>query len=1105
MRVRGTARSRCCARLEHAWRLLGPETGERERFFATLALGMALIYDGRGDVGAGLLRDATRLLERSDALSDDPRLLSSTALGPLWLREAATSRALVERAIDAARRQGAVGALPQALWLAARDAATSDRWALAEARYEEAIRLARETDQATSLCAALAGLACVEARAGREAACREHADEALALSAEHDLGFFRLWALDALAELEAGLGAYELAVARLEDKEELLAERGIEDPDVSGVPELVEALLRLDRAGEARRRLEQFAARAEAKGQPWALARLARCRGLLGGSEQLDEHFGAALLLHERTPDRFEEARTRLCYGEALRRTRRRVVARGELRRALETFDALGAAPWAERTGLELHATGERARRRDAEHAGPAHPARAAGGARARRRAHDAGGGREALPQPQDRRVPPAQRLPQARDRLAERPVVRAGRRREPGSGCDGATAARDSGGALMRSPDAARTVAAPTERDAIPRRRTMTAQAIDPAKVEQFVMTALGELGATLNCALVVIGDRLGLYRAMAGAGLLTPAELAESTGTDERYVREWLNAQAAGGYVTYDPDEGRYALPPEHAVALADESSPAFLPGAFQLMAAAVRDEPRITEAFRSGAGVGWHEHSHGVFEGCERFFRPGYQANLVESWIPALDGVDAKLRAGARVADVGCGHGASTLIMAEAFPRSTFTGFDYHDGSIAAATERARAAGVSDRVRFEVAAADAYPGAGYDLVDDVRLPARHGRPRRRRRPRPASRWPPDGTWLIVEPFANDRVEDNLNPVGRIYYGASTLLCTPASLLPGGRARARRAGRRAAPARRGDRRRLHALPPCRRDAVQPRPRGAAVTPTAPTASRARASRRAPAIPTRRASSSATACGSTTRSTATASRRCCCSRPGRSSTRATGRRRSPTSPATAASSRSTAAATAARTARAASAAYVEAEFAADALAVMDATATERAVLVGLSCGALWATPPRGRAPGARRGHRLHRPGRPARAAASRARDRSCASRRSSTRDEGWAKYNRHYWLRDYRGFLEFFFGQMFNEPHSTKQIEDCVGWGLETDPETLADTRSALSLLRRRELRRAAPSACAARCWSIHGDQDLIRPHAQGAALARAHRRASS
>jgi hypothetical protein len=204
--------------------------------------------------------------------------------------------------------------------------------------------------------------------------------------------------------------------------------------------------------------------------------------------------------------------------------------------------------------------------------------------------------------------------------------------------------------------------------------------QPIDEAKVEAFVNQAVGELGATLNAALVVIGDRLGLYKAMAGAGPLTAAELAERTSTSERYVREWLNGQAAGGYVTYDA--GRYELPPEHALALADENSPAFLPGAFQLMTACVRDEPKIREAFRSGAGVGWHQHDHGVFDGCERFFAPGYQANLVQSWIPALDGVDAKLRAGALVADVGCGHGASTTIMAAAYPQSDFTGFDYHE---------------------------------------------------------------------------------------------------------------------------------------------------------------------------------------------------------------------------------------------------------------------------------------------------------------------------------------------------------------------------------------------------------------------------------------
>jgi SAM-dependent methyltransferase len=311
----------------------------------------------------------------------------------------------------------------------------------------------------------------------------------------------------------------------------------------------------------------------------------------------------------------------------------------------------------------------------------------------------------------------------------------------------------------------------------------TTQTQAIDEGKVQQFLGQALGELGATLNAALVVIGDRLGLYKAMAGAGPLTAGALAERTGTDERSVREWLNAQAAGGYVTYDPDGERYELPAEHAFVLADEDSPAFLPGAFELMTAAVRDEPHVTESFRHGAGLGWHEHSHGVFSGCERFFRPGYQANLVASWIPALDGVQDKLRAGARVADVGCGHGASTLILAEVFPTSELVGFDYHEGSIAQANERAREAGVADRVRFEVAPAGAYPGDGYDLVatfdclHDMGDPvgaARHVH----------STLAPDGTWLIVEPFAGDRVEDNLTPVGRIYYAASTLLCTPASL---------------------------------------------------------------------------------------------------------------------------------------------------------------------------------------------------------------------------------------------------------------------------------------------------------------------------------
>ena len=305
----------------------------------------------------------------------------------------------------------------------------------------------------------------------------------------------------------------------------------------------------------------------------------------------------------------------------------------------------------------------------------------------------------------------------------------------------------------------------------------------LDMDRVNEFVGQVIGEIGATLNTALVAIGDRLGLYRAMAGAGALSPAELAARTGTAERYVREWLNAQAAGGYVTYDPGTATYELPPEHALALADEESPAFLAGFFQIAAATVRDAPRLVDAFRSGAGLGWHEHDEDVFHGCERFFRTSYRTNLVPAWIPALDGVEAKLRAGASVADVGCGHGASTLLMAEAFPASTFVGFDYHPGSIATAERRARDAGVSDRVRFEVAPASSFPGRGYDLVTTFDCLHDMGDPvgAARHVLRSLDR---DGTWMIVEPMAGDRVEDNLNPVGRAYYGFSTLLCTPASL---------------------------------------------------------------------------------------------------------------------------------------------------------------------------------------------------------------------------------------------------------------------------------------------------------------------------------
>lgn len=305
----------------------------------------------------------------------------------------------------------------------------------------------------------------------------------------------------------------------------------------------------------------------------------------------------------------------------------------------------------------------------------------------------------------------------------------------------------------------------------------------LDTDALMAFVLRAVEEAGATLNAGLVVMGDQLGYYRDLAAHGPTTPAELATRTGTGEPYAREWLNAQAAGAYVTYDPDSGRYTLPPEQAVALTVEDSPAFLPGLFQIALGTVHDTGQIMEAARADTGFGWHEHGADVHVGCERFFRPGYHANLVEAWLPALDGMVDRLTRGATVADVGCGHGASTVLMAQAFPGSTFVGYDYHEGSVATARERAEAAGVGDRVRFEVASAQDFPGTGYDLVtmfdalhdmgDPVGAAAHvHGA------------LADDGTWMIVEPMAGDRVEDNLNPVGRAYYGFSTLLCTPTSL---------------------------------------------------------------------------------------------------------------------------------------------------------------------------------------------------------------------------------------------------------------------------------------------------------------------------------
>lgn len=304
---------------------------------------------------------------------------------------------------------------------------------------------------------------------------------------------------------------------------------------------------------------------------------------------------------------------------------------------------------------------------------------------------------------------------------------------------------------------------------------------AVDMDQLNAFVGRFVGDLGAAVHAGMVVIGEKLGLYKALA-ARPMTSAELAAQTSTDERYVREWLSSQAAGGYVTYNEKNRKFSLSEEQAFTLANEDSPAYLPGAFQLALGSLAAVPRITESFRTGAGMSWGEHDEGVFHGCETFFRPGYAANLVTSWIPALDGVQQKLEAGAQVADVGCGKGASTILMAKAFPNSQFFGFDYHEESIEGARASAKRQGVADRVTFEVAKAKEFPGKDYDFVavfdclHDMGDPvgaASHVRKSLKK----------DGTWMVVEPFANDDLKDNLNPVGRVYYSFSTLLCTPCS----------------------------------------------------------------------------------------------------------------------------------------------------------------------------------------------------------------------------------------------------------------------------------------------------------------------------------
>jgi 2-polyprenyl-3-methyl-5-hydroxy-6-metoxy-1,4-benzoquinol methylase len=307
--------------------------------------------------------------------------------------------------------------------------------------------------------------------------------------------------------------------------------------------------------------------------------------------------------------------------------------------------------------------------------------------------------------------------------------------------------------------------------------------RAINPDKLNAFLNQAVGDMGAALHASVVLMGDRLGLFRAMKDGTPVTSQQLSERTGVRERYVREWLKANAASKYVDYDAATDTYSLNPEQAFALAEENTALDLPGFHYMLASLMRDGDKLAEAFRQGRGFGWHEHDKDLFVGCERFFRPTYLTHLVSEWIPALTDVEAKLRAGAKVADIGCGHGASTLLMAKAYPKSKFTGFDYHDGSIESARASAKRQNLQDAVTFEVAPAAAIPGSGYDLVacfdclHDMGDPvgaAKHIK----------KALAPGGTWMVVEPIAGDDTASNLNPVGRIYYSASLMCCVPASL---------------------------------------------------------------------------------------------------------------------------------------------------------------------------------------------------------------------------------------------------------------------------------------------------------------------------------
>jgi SAM-dependent methyltransferase len=320
----------------------------------------------------------------------------------------------------------------------------------------------------------------------------------------------------------------------------------------------------------------------------------------------------------------------------------------------------------------------------------------------------------------------------------------------------------------------------------------------VDEKKLNEFVEKVGNEWGASMGSLLNFVGDRLGLFKAMAGAagGALTPEELAKKTATHPRMIREWLAAQAAGGFVTYNPAAGTYRLPEEQALALTDENSPAYIAGFYQVLAGLYKDQEKIIEAFRTGKGLGWGDHHHYLFEGTERSFKPYYVANITTSWIPALEGVEEKLRrGGAKVADVGCGHGVSTILMAKAYPSSQIIGFDYHKPSIEWARKQAEKEG-SKNITFEVAGSTDYPGDDYDLVTFFDCFHDMGDPFAAAKYVLQTLRKKDGTWMLVEPFANDRLEDNMNPVGRLNYAASTVVCVPASLNENGPALGAQAG---------------------------------------------------------------------------------------------------------------------------------------------------------------------------------------------------------------------------------------------------------------------------------------------------------------------